>query len=280
VCTNPPNSLKDLGPAGPVDPELSILSIQTVSGQPLAVLANYGLHYVGGYEPGSVSADYFAAFSERLGQLLDADTADGFVGMMSNGASGDVNNVKRGENAERSPPWKKMQTVADDLAQAAARHCREMEYRDSVTLGVATGELELGVRRPDEVRLRWARQTLLGIRDREKLTRPEVYAEEALALAAGPERVLVPLQAIRIGPLGIAAAPCEVFAQTGLEIKRQSSLKPTFLIELANGYGGYLPTPDQHALGGYETWPARSSFLEVQAAPKIRDALLDLLAKV
>ena len=25
-------------------------------------------------------------------------------------------------------------------------------------------------------------------------------------------------------------------------------------IELANGYNGYLPTPQQHALGGYETW--------------------------
>jgi neutral ceramidase len=119
-----------------------------------------------------------------------------------------------------------------------------------------------------------------NIRDRKKLTRPQVYAEEALALAAGPERISIPLQAIRIGPLGIAAAPCEVFAQTGLEIKQRSPLKPTFVIELANGYGGYLPTPEQHAWGGYETWPARSSFLEVEAAPKIRDALLDLLAKL
>ena len=34
-----------------------------------------------------------------------------------------------------------------------------------------------------------------------------------------------------------------------------------------------------HAWGGYETWPARSSFLEVEAAPKIRDSLLDLLAR-
>ena len=68
-----------------------------------------------------------------------------------------------------------------------------------------------------------------------------------------------------------------MFAQTGLEIKRRAALKPTFIVELANGYNGYLPTPDQHALGGYETWPARSSYLEVDAAPRIRDALLGLL---
>jgi hypothetical protein len=88
------------------------------------------------------------------------------------------------------------------------------------------------------------------------------------------------MQALRLGGLGVAAIPCEVFAETGLELKRLSPLKPTFIIELANGYGGYLPTPRQHAWGGYETWPARSSYLEIDAAPKIRDCMVDLLASV
>jgi hypothetical protein len=200
--------------------------------------------------------------------------------MMSNGASGDVNNVNRAQSPVRSRPWQKMQSVAEDLAQAAARLCQQVEYRDSVALAVATRELELSVRRPDEPRLRWARKVLETIQDRNKLTRPQVYADEAIALAELPERVSVPLQALRIGDLGIAAVPCEVFAATGLEIKASSPLKPTFLIELANGYNGYLPTPEQHAWGGYETWPARSSYLEVDAAPKIRDGVLDLLASV
>lgn len=281
VVMNPPAALQVLEPAGPVDPELSVISVQRADGRPLAVLANYGLHYVGGYEPASVSADYFAAFAERVKGLLVSDGDDSsFVGMMTNGASGDVNNVNRSETSERNPPWKKMQTVANDLAEATVRLCREMEYRDAVPLSVATSELMLGVRRPDEARLRWARQTLEGVHNRDKLTRPQVYADEALALAAGPETIPILLQAIRIGELGIASAPCEVFAETGLEIKQRSTLKPTFLVELANGYGGYLPTPQQHNWGGYETWPARSSFLEIEAAPKIRDTLLELLARI
>jgi hypothetical protein len=173
-----------------------------------------------------------------------------------------------------------MQIVAEDLAQSAARLCREVEYRDTVPLSVATQEIDLAVRRPDESRLSWARELVQGIQDHDKLTRPQVYAEEAIALAEGPERVSVPLQAIRIGELGIAAAPCEVFAETGLEIKARSHLKQTFLIELANGFNGYLPTPEQHTWGGYETWPARTSYLEVEAAPKIRDGVLDLMTSV
>lgn len=280
VVTNPSAAQQVLEPAGPVDPELSILSVQHADGRPLAVLANYGLHYVGGYAAASVSADYFGVFAERLGGLLDAERADPpFVGIMSNGASGDVNNVNRRQPPERSPAWQKMQTVADDLAQATARASQTIQYRDTITLAVATRELELSVRRPEEDRLRWAREILKGVKDPNKLTRPQVYAEEAIALAQGPERISILLQTIRIGDLGIAAIPCEVFAETGLEIKRGSPLQPTFVIELANGYNGYLPTPEQHAWGGYESWPARSSYLEVEAAPKIRDVVLELLRK-
>jgi len=88
------------------------------------------------------------------------------------------------------------------------------------------------------------------------------------------------LQAIRIGDIAIGAIPCEVFAETGLAIKKQSPARHTFVIELANGYHGYLPTPRQHELGGYETWPARSSRLEVAASDKIQAEMLRLLGRV
>ena len=74
-----------------------------------------------------------------------------------------------------------------------------------------------------------------------------------------------------------AAIPCEVFVEIGLELKSKSPAKPLFTVSLANGYNGYLPTPDQHKLGGYETWRARSSYLEPDASPKIVAKLLELL---
>jgi hypothetical protein len=77
-----------------------------------------------------------------------------------------------------------------------------------------------------------------------------------------------------------AAIPCERFAETGLAIKQKSPFKQTFTIELANGYNGYLPTPEQHQLGGYETWRARSSHLETEAAPKIVDTVMALFERL
>ena len=87
------------------------------------------------------------------------------------------------------------------------------------------------------------------------------------------------LQAIRIGDLGIVSSPCETFVETGLAVKKTSPLQPTFTIELANGYNGYLPTPEQHALGGYETWLGTSR-VQKDASVLIVDQLLQMLGEL
>jgi neutral ceramidase len=263
-------------PAGPTDPDVTVLSVQTPDGKPVALLANYSLHYVGGVPP--LSADYFGAFADRIRQQFGAD--ESFVGILSNGTSGDVNNVNFAGEALKRQPYEQCRLVADSVAKAAHAACRTIRHRDDVTLAAAVRELELGVRRPTKADVARAREILDAAKGRELRGLPEVYARETVLLAKYPPTVRVPLQALRVGDLGIAACPCETFTEIGLEIKMKSLLKPTCTIELANGYNGYLPTPEQHALGGYETWRARSSYLEAGASPKITAVLLDLLNRV
>jgi len=69
--------------------------------------------------------------------------------------------------------------------------------------------------------------------------------------------------------------PCEVFCQIGLEFKERSALKPAFMVSLNHGYFGYLPTPEQHRLGGYETWLGTNR-LEPQASEKLLANLLEM----
>ncbi len=140
--------------------------------------------------------------------------------------------------------------------------------------------IPLAVRRPGPEEIAWAKKVLAGSVGKEWLSWPEVYARETTLVGEYPKTVDVRLQALRIGDLGIAAMPCEVFGETGLAIKAQSPHRRTFIIELANGYDGYLPTPEQHELGGYETWRARSSCIEIDAEPKIRTLALKLLQQV
>ncbi|MHC4402996.1 MAG: neutral/alkaline non-lysosomal ceramidase N-terminal domain-containing protein [Planctomycetota bacterium] len=283
VKMNPPRGSTDLvEPAGPVDPQVSVLSVRHADGRPLAVLANFGIHYCGGFQRGHVSADYFGVFARRIGELLKAESVDPpFVGLMSNGTSGDVSN---GFGFRKPAPQKAryqwMQEVGNMVADEALGVIRRIEHHDPVSLAMGETELELRVRRPDDARLAWAKEVWSKAQGKTRFTRPEIYAREAIKLSAYPPTVRMKLQALRVGDLGIAAIPCEVFAETGLAIKAASPLGPTFVVEIANGYHGYLPTPGQHAWGGYETWPARSSYLEIEAEPKIRAAVLALLARV
>jgi hypothetical protein len=267
-------------PAGPTDPEVSVLSVRTPDGRPLALLANYSLHYVGDVPP--LSADYFGAFAERIGQLLGAEKgAPAFVGILSNGTSGDINNINYGAAAPpRKKPYEQSRLVADRVARAAFAAYKTIRHRDWVSLAAAEKDIELAVRRPSAADVAAARAIIAKAKGGVLRTLPEVYARETVLLAKYPEKVPVRLQALRVGELGIAAVPCEVFVEIGLEIKKRSPLRPTFIIELANGYNGYLPTPEQHALGGYETWRARSSYLEVNASRRITATVLDLLKQV
>ena len=103
-----------------------------------------------------------------------------------------------------------------------------------------------------------------------------------------PDQLNVSMNGVQIcrnGSIGddrnlVDLEPREVFVEIGLELKRKSPLQPTFTIELANGYNGYLPTPEQHRLGGYETWRARSSYLETEASTKIARTILDLFEQI
>ena len=88
------------------------------------------------------------------------------------------------------------------------------------------------------------------------------------------------MQAIRLGDMAICALPGEPFCQTGLNLKAKSPFKQTMMVGMANDYAGYLPTEEAHALGGYETWRAKSSFLEVRAAAILQDTALRLLAQL
>ncbi len=267
-----------VGPTGPADSDVSILSVQTLGGRPIALLGNYSTHYAGAP---TISDDYFGVFASRIAQLIGAqDVSPPFVGIMSNGTSGDANCCGFANPRREYDRF----TVGRDTAQAAFEAYKTIQYYDWVPLVMEESQLVLDVRMPSDEELALAKQTLAKLGDELPaaipITNPEVYAQEAVLLSKMPFTRPVRLQAIRIGELGIATFPNEVYGVTGLEIKQKSPLKPTFNISLANGYAGYLPPPDQFPLGGYTTWRARSSCLEVEAEPKIRAEVLALLKKV
>ncbi|MDH3584565.1 MAG: hypothetical protein OER86_10155 [Phycisphaerae bacterium] len=262
------------GESGPEDPELSMICVQTRDRKPLAVLANFSMHYFGGEK--GISADYFGFFCEGLKKRIAAE--GNFVGIMSHGCSGDI---WRRDYA-RPDSWKKLAKIdeyAEGLAEIAAGALKSVEYQDDIDLAMVERRMTLKYRVPDKQRLEWSRQVVKGIGDRLPRTKEEIYAKEQLVLHKRQQTEIV-IQALRIGDIAIATTPNETYAITGLKIKAASPISNTMVIELANGADGYIPPPEQHLLGGYNTWPARSAGLEVMAEPKIAESCIRLLEQV
>jgi hypothetical protein len=262
------SSNKVLKPAGPVDPQVSVLSVVHADGSPLALVANFSVHYCGGYQRGQVSADDFGAFARGLSERLSSGpNQPPFVGMMSNGTSGNISSVQV-QVAEKGP-WTRIEKSGAVLAAQTADLVESIHHTVPTEIAASLSHLELRVRKPSAQRVAWAKEFLEkpGAKGPHRWSR--VYAEETLHLATYPETYPLPVQVFRIGEVSIASLPCEVFSETGLTIKGNSPFRHAFTVSLANGFSGYLPPPQQHAWGGYETWPARSSHLEVDAEPKI-----------
>jgi hypothetical protein len=263
-----------LEPAGPIDPELSVLAIRSVEGMPIALHANYSLHYVGDLP--MLSADYFGVFCEVVGAKIGAKGP--FTAALSNGTSGDVNNVNFRNAATKAMPGERSRKVAESLAEAVGKGYPRIVFSRNAHLDARTREIELGVRKPTEPEVARAKEILANSAGT-PLAKPEqVYAHETLAMADYPNKASVPLQVLRIGDLAVHAIPCEVFTEIGLELKKATPFKHAFTVSLANAYQGYLPTPAQHKLGGYETWRAKSSYLEADASGKIVQALMKMSA--
>jgi putative membrane-bound dehydrogenase-like protein len=258
-----------VGPSGPVDPQLSVIALQTLDGRPLGVLANYSQHYFG---TAPVSADYFGLFCKHLAAKLgqQGDGNGPFVCAMSQGTSGDQMWMDYG--AEKKTIT--IDTYASEVADSAIKALQTVKYVDHAPLGMIEDAFELEYRLPDEKRLAWARPIAAKIENDVPKSKEEVYAREALILHER-QKTTVKLQAIRIGDLSIATLPNEVYAITGLKLRDWSPFKTHFNIELANGAEGYIPPLNQHKLGGYTTWPARTAGLEEWAEGRMAGTLID-----
>lgn len=270
-------------PAGPADPEINILAAIRPDGSPICIYANYSLHYVGGVR--GLSGDYFGAFANELaGMLKDEYPDQSFVGILSNGASGDINNLNYGLKTapERKGLYEQISLVAKDVAVSVAEAFRKINWQRSPSISIREREIQLGVRKSADHE--WDRihriLELAQEKDMSKWSQAEIYARESLLLRDFPDKVAIKIQAIRLGDFGIVSLPSETFVEIGLQLKNASPFKQLMVVELANGYNGYLPTPQQHEWGGYETWRARSSYLETEASLKIVKNLQEMLSEL
>jgi len=238
-------------PAGPADPKLTAMVVRTPERQPIAVVGNLSLHYVGSAN-GDISSDYFGFFDRALQRMAGGE----FVAAMTNACFGDINNINYGGPPRSAPdPYHHCERVGNVAAAAAYQawqSLREEQFDAEPELAGVLELVPLTPRQPTAEQIAAAQQYLLH-----QPIEPDVwswtYAVEHLRMMLEtPAELSVPLQALRIGEGAMVGLPGEVFAEIGLAIRAESPFQHLMPIGLANDTVGYVAPDHQLDWGGYE----------------------------
>jgi len=262
-----------LGNAGPIDPSLQTLSAVDMEGNLIALLVNFALHpdVIGGGSADFVSADW----PGLLGDTISAVYGEEVVTLLLQGTCGDINHRTHDETVlPTGGPAKSLQ-LGRALAGAAMVALERAEPMTDPTLAVAAKTLSIPYYTRDA-----AFFEQLDALEKKGTTDPM----EQNVIRRGREwphdnqMAEVPVQVLRIGGVGLAALPAEIFVRIGFEIKEWSKAPRTFVVELANDrVSSYVPDLDHADRGAYGQKPILSRWLDSGAGRHMADASIQLL---
>ncbi len=265
---------------GLVDNELILLSVEDVSGNPLAVVMNHGCHpTVLGYQNLYFSADYPGAARRTLRRIFPETTF-----LFTNGASGDIST----RFTRREQSFREVERMGRLLAGEALKVMQTVKTQPDAELSARTVDVELKFRSfpPVEVAQREKERLQAELEAmkaagaehgeiRRAITRLEgatgqlLMAQELAGRSSNQSQV----QALIINDLGIIGIPGEPFTRTVLDIKAGSPIANTMVISYANDYQGYFPDAISIQEGSYE---ALISPYPAQVAENLTETALSL----
>jgi neutral ceramidase len=253
-----------LRPTGPFDPQLPVLAFRRPDGKLRAVVYNHSTHAIGTVRGNVRSPSFYGLAAQQLEEEL------GGVVCFLAGACGSTHNYTGVDTAEAVLRIKGAVSGALDKAQPLPVD----------RLASIKRTFHFKIRRFDED----AEDEKVASYCRKRST--QEFAAETVKIFRQMRRRLDPqqgqvretwLQAVLIGEVAIVAVPAEYFTALGVDVKRRSPFRYTYVASLANDAIGYLPDREAHRLGGYQTWMGLHSCAEVGTGERVADEVLKML---
>lgn len=295
VSLDDPNNVRV---AGPIDPEIGIVSFRDLNGTPRGVISNFALHLdtVGGSK---WSADYPFFIDRVIRQQLGA----GVVSIFGTGCCGDINHVDRGSKVRNTAD-----VIGSSLGKTILAGLPALKENSAPQLIVKSSTIHLPLQSADQDEVTWAvsilekarkkepvdfldhvtahKKVLLdGVRHKEPFVKTADHITWGLSrsLSGIGDHIPVDITVFALGEdVAIVCLPGEVFVDLGLAIKRNSPFRTTLLLELSNQVETiYVPTRAAYAGGSYEvtnsaTQPGSGELLVESALKLLKDAAVEL----
>ncbi|MBC8114419.1 MAG: neutral/alkaline non-lysosomal ceramidase N-terminal domain-containing protein [Candidatus Saccharimonas sp.] len=277
--------------AGPIDPEIALLSVRDEAGKSLGIFSNFALHLdtVGGLK---WSADYPFFIEQTLRKAAGSEV----VSIFGTGCCGDINHVN-----PRSKERNKADFIGNSIGESIQKQLTQLKRLERTDLVVKSRAIRLPLQDATKDEVAHSIKILDAANRKEKveflehvtaykklildqLRHRESHANTAEHITWGLSRSLagigetlpVDVTVMTLGSdIAIVCLPGEVFVELGLAIKQGSPFRTTLVIELSNSVETiYVPHRAAYAGGSYEV---TNSNLQPGAGEMLVETALSLL---
>ena len=252
-------------PTGPYDPDLYVLALRRSDGTYGGLAFNHSVHNIGRIREDCESPGFYGLAA------LEVERRHGATTLFLPGAIGSTHNATYHNSGV--PAAECVHRVVDAVEEALGR--LQPALPGPVT--VLNRPFTYCVRRFDEAKEAVAVKSYLEKYVPQSGMIHAFRKERELMAPHQGEARHTRLQVIRLGDLVLVGIPGEMFARLGLELRRRSPFRHTCIIGLANAYLGYIPDRKAYADGGYQTWVAWQSAMEVGTGEAMVDQAVAML---
>ncbi len=258
--------------AGPIDPDVGTVGVWDHDGRLLGTIVNFSCHAT--TNPGGISANWIWTM-ERTIRRATGNAALPVVFLQ--GACGDITQVDN-LATHANPSGREWCEIVGGRVGAEAYKTLLLIQRgagNNIPLDYTSRVWEIERRKPAPENVEKAMQIVVQEPEVVGTTqwtfaKSTVILDELIKKSPTAE---VEVQVIQVGPIALVSNPAEYFVEFGLDIKKGVNFPFTFVVELANGCVGYVPTEEAFGPngGGYETRLTEYSNLEITAGQQFAE---------
>jgi hypothetical protein len=225
-------------PEGPSDKTVAVLSFVSLSGEPIAIYANYPVHAVVMYRAKTkdghpeVSADLPGATA----RYVEAHFKDA-VALWTSGAAGDQNPLFMANYNQDGPDVYDEGAAGYAILDVQARRLGEEIVRVTKSIRNTSSSVQI-----------WGKKSSVTCPGRKRKYPPDPSVPRQGYLAPAKidmiegDPVTIPLHLLMINDIALAGVSAEVFAEIGIHLKEQSLFDRTLMVTHLPDKVGYIPT--------------------------------------
>lgn len=244
-------------PYADVDHSVNVMRFDDLDGTPKCFVVNYANHL------DTTRADdgmkFGADYAGYMRLALQKEYGEDVTVLFLNGCCANVNHYDYGNHYDRMthcrPGVIPAEEIGNGLAETIQTLCPPLVTTDrSIRIDGRSRMHMTSRRKATRAQKEWATRTVEDIKaGKEVKTRERLLADMYLNEdPAIPDTMDIEIQVLQIGPWTIVGLPGEIYSDIGLKIKANSPFANTIVVEIANGYNGYISPDLIQRAGNYE----------------------------